>query len=566
MARRALHALWLVALLFARGAFADTRVTLSRDAVTLGDAVILAIDTDQPIASPDLRPLEGDFVLGSVDSSRQFNIDGGRVSASQRFRIELRPRRAGMLRIPPLAIGRQRTAPLLLEVTAPGVAAQAPARASTASTQASAPVFIDTVIDDDTPYVQQAVGVSVRLHYALDLYNGEFSQPEPPRGGSLQPVGNDSRSVRVVDGRQYQVLARHYLLVPERSGALRLPGASFRGEGESGFFGGLFGTGRDAISAEAPARTLQVRPLPAGAGQPWLPARSLSLRIAAPPTSARAGEATDLVVEVRADGATAAQLPELRLEAGDAQVFAEPAQPVETFSDGRPQLVLSRRFSIVPQQPGALRLQLAPIDWWDVTADVPRRAALAPIDLQVAPGTGRYAKRAPAQRATTAPAMRSVDSLIHRAWPWLLAFACLAGLTAWGMRRRRADAGADAGTPPAADMPNRASAADPRGRAQARASDAAAFRRALSGGDLAAIARLLPRLAEPPLAGMADVRAQLADADQRDAVLQLERALWGDGEAEATRAALRRAFARGPRWRTPENRPAPLLPPLYPER
>ena len=65
---------------------------------------------------------------------------------------------------------------------------------------------------------------------------------------------------------------------------------------------------------------------------------------------------------------------------------------------------------------------------------------------------------------------------------------------------------------------------------------------------------------------MADVRAQLTDADQRDAVLQLERALWGDGEAEATRAALRRAFARGPRWRTPENRPAPLLPPLYPER
>ena len=50
------------------------------------------------------------------------------------------------------------------------------------------------MFDDDTPYVQQAVGVTVRLHYAIDLYNGEFRQPEPEQGGSLQPAGSDGRA------------------------------------------------------------------------------------------------------------------------------------------------------------------------------------------------------------------------------------------------------------------------------------------------------------------------------------------------------------------------------------
>ena len=220
----------------------------------MGEPVVLTIETDQPVASPDLTPLRRDFSIGDIDSSRQVGFDGQGVRASQQIRIELRPLRSGMLAIPALVIGNQRTAPLVIEVLAAGnnTRSMAPGRSSTVSTQANGPVFIDTVFDDTTPYVQQAVGVTVRLHYAVNLFNGEFRQPEPPQGASLQPMGNDSRSMRVVNGRQYQVLERHYLLLPERSGALRLPGASFNGEGESGFFDGLFGDGREIVSAEAP--------------------------------------------------------------------------------------------------------------------------------------------------------------------------------------------------------------------------------------------------------------------------------------------------------------------------
>ena len=580
-------AAFLLGAMLAWPALADTRVTLSRDAVALGDGVTLSIETDQPLASPDLAALRNDFEVGDIDSARQISIENGGLRTSQTWRIRLRPRRDGMLPIPALAIGNQRTAPLLLEVTQ-GAAPSAPGRASSASTQAGGPVFIDTVFDDDTPYVQQAVGITVRLHYAIDLYNGEFRQPEPPAGGSLQPVGSDARSVQVVGGRQYQVLERHYLLVPERSGVLRLPGASFNGEASGDFIDGLFGDARESVSAQAPARTLKVRPIPTYAAQPWLPARSVTMRVPSPPGQARAGEAFDVVVELRADGATAAQLPELALTGDGAQVFAEPAQTAENFASGRPQVVLTRRFSIVPQHPGALRLQVAPVDWWDVAADAPRRAQVPAMTLDVAPGLGRYAAPAappaPVDAADAAGAGQSGRWPFgaRALWPVFAALALLiAGVLAWlASRRTRRDAiaqdeAADAASPFSADpriaRPAAASTSPlhktNEGRISAEAPQCAKdFRRAIETGDLAAVARLLPQLAAPPVATLGEARGRLTDAAQAEAISQLERALWAGGDVEAARAALRHAFRREPAWRAAKRLEKPLLPPLYPER
>ncbi len=561
-----------IPMLLAWPVFADTRVTLSRDAVAVGETVVLTIETDQPVASPDLGPLRSDFSIGDIDSSRRVGFDGRGVSASQQIRIEMKPLRTGMLQIPALSIGNQRTTPMVLEVVAnAGAGTMAPGRSSTAGTQSDGPVFIDTVLDDATPYVQQAVGITVRLHYAINLFNGEFRQPEPPEGASLQPMGNDSRSMRVVDGRQYQVLERHYLLLPERSGSLRIPGASFRGEGESGFFDGLFGGGRELVSAEAPTRTLQVQPIPASAGHPWLPARQVSLKVASPPADANAGKTFDIVVELHADGVTATQLPELQITGTGAQIFAEPAQSTDNFVDGRPQVVMRRRFSIVPQQAGMLRLQVMPVIWWDVTSDSARRAEVAPISIKVAPGIGRYAAPRPAADvapvADTPAAEGVVTTRLRPVLPWLLGAIALVliGMMVWWASRRRNHVGKDA-VDAASIQPNEAASTSRKPEAPAASADTADFRRAVKAGDLATVARLLPALSRTPSVSLAEAREHLADATQIEAVSQVERALWAEGDAEAARAAIRDAFAKGPQWKPPPAKVKPLLPPLYPER
>ena len=68
-----------------------------------------------------------------------------------------------------------------------------------------------------------------------------------------------------------------------------------------------------------------------------------------------------------------------------AQVFAEPPQYDETFEGSSPQLKLTRRYSIVPQQSGALTVPGIQMQWWDVAAGQARTTSLPALSLQVRP-------------------------------------------------------------------------------------------------------------------------------------------------------------------------------------
>lgn len=547
--------LGLSLLLAATGAQAQARAWLDRDRIAFGETATLNIEVEGSPGAPDYSALQRDFRLSGHSSTRRFESVNGRSTERSLYAVALQPRREGAIGIPALQVGGQRTPPLTLTVTPATVA---PARAGEA-------VFIETEVDDADPYVQQAVGVVVRLYYALPLVSGQLDQ-DPPDGASLQRVGDDLRYNRELAGRRYNVVERRYLLIPERSGELTLPGARFEGRGVPGFFDDLFNRGvGDALRARSAPQRLAVRSIPADAPQPWLPLHQLRLRYLATPQSARAGEAATVAVEMVADGAGAAQLPPLELQVGaGGQVFAEPPQADERFRDGRPQATVTRRFSVVPAQAGTLQVPGPVVEWWDVATGQRRSTRLPALSLQVAPGQGGFALPQPATAADAPAAVADdgtdwlrvpgVQGLVH---PWALAtvgFALLWLLTlAWGLGRRRPPAPHD----PAGDA--RATAAAPR--------STVALRRALEGGDLGEVADALRALAPAPAkgAGLGDIARQLDDKAQRDAVAALQQARWGGGDPAAARAALRKAFVRGPRWRTPApDPPAEPLPPLYP--
>src|SRR3546814_11194354 len=96
-----------------------------------------------------------------------------------------------------------------------------PARAGSAA-------FIETQIDDEDPYVQQSVGYTLRLYYATPLVSGQLDQAKPD-GASLQRVGSDLQYTRLVGGKRYTVGERSFLLVPERSGPMKIGRAACRG-------------------------------------------------------------------------------------------------------------------------------------------------------------------------------------------------------------------------------------------------------------------------------------------------------------------------------------------------
>lgn len=430
----------------------------------------------------------------------------------------------------------------------------------------NATAFLEMEVDDDAPYVQQSVGIVVRLYYASQLLSGELGL-DAPDGASLQRVGQDRSLVREVNGRRYNLVERRYLLIPERSGPLLLPGPRFEGRAAGGFFDEMFGGGNGRLRASAPDRSLQVQAQPPGAAQPWLPLHDLRLRYTAAPDRARAGEAVTVVVEAMADGATRAQFPELpTLDAGaGAQVFAEPAQFDESFNGSTPQLKLTRRYAIVPRQPGTLVVPGLRIPWWDVRSGQAQTATLPDLTLTVAAGgTGTATVPVPTPLDTREALPDVEDALAApfaaapaptRPWGWIAAaagFALLWLLTllwVWRQRRRAAAAVVATRTPGPAEGP-RPSLAQLRQQLDTGGLDEVIASLALMGG----------------VADLQGVLERLHDPAQREALLAMQAARWSPqgGNVAQARQALRRAFHDGPHWQPASAIDHTGLAPLYP--
>ncbi|HQY81411.1 MAG TPA: BatD family protein [Thermomonas sp.] len=530
------------------GVSAQTRAWLDRAQVTYGETVTLNIETSASVRQVDYRPLAAQFDIAGQTVRRSFGMVNGQSRAKSLFAVGIRPRGPGVITVPALRVGNASTSPLRLTVLPPTVQ----------QAGGDAEAFVETEFDATQPYVQQAVGMAVRLHVAVPVLSGQLDQDQV-EGASLEQVGADIQYQREIGGRRYSVVERRYLLVPERSGPLRVPGARFNGQAVGGFFDNIFDDGRKPLAAAAPDQRLQVRPVPADAPQPWLPLRDLRLRYLQSPRDARVGEATMVELEAIADGARASQMPVPGLaETDQAQVFADPVQADEQFIEGRPRTTLRRRIAIVPLKPGALSLPGPRIEWWDAGQGVARTAMLPPLQLQVSPaldapvGSGEV-PRAPATAGETPDPRASAVAPVRDRRGWLLlaavALAVIAAFTWWWSRARRASVRM-------AEVPG----ASP----QPAAARSPSLAEALRQGELSAIARALSGEAGVRGDDLDGVRARLDDTAQREAIERLQAARWGDGDAAVALVALRGAFAQGPRWRMRGRAPSSLLPPLYP--
>ncbi len=519
---------------------AQTRAWLDRAQITYGETATLNIETDQSVQQVDYRPLQPQFDLGGQTVRRSFQRVNGTSRTISLFAVGIRPRGPGVITVSALQVGIATTEPKRLVVLPPSVL---PATGD-------ADAFVETVLDAAQPYVQQAVGMVVRLHVAVPLLSGQLDQDDPPNA-SLQRVGEDLQYQRQIGGRRYSVVERRYLLIPERSGPLVIPGARFNGQAVGGFFDDLFGDGRKPLSAAAPLKRLQVQRIPADAPQPWLPLHDLKLRYVEVLRSARVGEALSIELEAIADGASASQLPPLTIpDSSNAQVFADPALIEEQFIDGRPRTTVRRRIVVVPLREGALALPGPRIEWWDAAQGVARTAMLPPLQLQVAASTTARPTEITTQAEEEAGTeAKTTRSSWKRRVPWgLLGFGVFTAV-AWRWRTRaqgRPDVAMQ--SPETAPEVSAPSLAD-----------------ALRQGDLAVIAWTLSTEAGLARDDLDGVRAYLDNPAQREAIAQLQASRWGNADANRALVALRTAFAKGARWRRTEAKPAVLLPPLYPE-
>ncbi|NGY06816.1 BatD family protein [Solimonas terrae] len=583
--KRPLRALVLAALLLmGLPVHAAATAELDRDQVQPGDTVQLNLQRDgSGNAEPDLAPLRRDFdVLGSSRGS-SIEIINGSISRHQSVRVTLSPKHAGTLSIPPLAWGGERTQALQLTV-GNGGGAQTQGQAA-----ASPHVFITSTLDEQRPYVQSSLLLTVQLHTDLPLQQASLDF----NGTSdvlVQQVGKDQQSRETRNGHGFDVIERQYLLQPQRSGKFELDGPTLDAEvadrtgggpfGNDPFFSGMLGATRP-IRVHGDPISLDVRPRPAAAqGSDWLPARSLNLvqTLSADPQQLHAGDPLTLHLHLRAAGLSGAQLPDLssklRLPDG-VKAYPDQAKLDTTVDNGEVVGTRNQDIALIAGRAGRYQLPELHLPWWDRKADVQREIVLPAMTLEVAAAGGAAGSPLPAaadnanaeHRPAVGPAAGDAGAsrqlplsarLPSRdAWPWIsLAFALLwlASLCAWALHVRALRRTV---------RPDSASA----GRRAKRPDARKAFLQACRRHDAIDAQRELlnwARQSDPAQAasGLSAIAQRLGDARIAELLQELDRACYAgaDWNGEALAAALDSLDAPRKNRKAKSSELAPLYP------
>jgi hypothetical protein len=537
---------------------------LDRDHAALGDTVTLNIEGADALSdTPDLSPLQKDFDVLGTSSSSKVEIVNGVSRTSTQLGIALRPKQAGTLTIPSLRIGNQQTQPLTLKVT------PAP---SGALGNVGDPAFLQDSADSTTPYVGQQIVYTLQLFYTGSLTGGQLEDPQAD-GAQVIHLNGDTRYQTTRGGQTYQVVERHYALIPQRAGRIVVRGPTFLGQmlsqNRSDPFDSFFDDGTP-VQARADDVTLDARAVPANAGTPWLPARSVQLKLTGLPGDGRikAGEPLTLTLGIDAVGTSVSRLPQPQLPPLDgARVYPDQTQD-STRDDGRwLHATRTRSFAIVPNRGGTLTIPAITLNWWNVATDRTEQARVPAHTLTVIGAAANVTTQRPnaaGATLTNAIANGATGNRVAAIWRdvalasialWLIALTAFAW---WWFARRPSQN--TAGVALDVDENDRR-----RGALRKRLTDAA------QRGDAAACERALLVGVRGELTGVRNtgaLREALSDPAQRAALEQLQRARWKGGDARAACDAVARAFARGFAWRDLEHekRRAEALPPLYPRR
>jgi hypothetical protein len=427
--------LLLLCVVAGTAARASVRAWLDNTQIAPSDTVQLTLAHEgQTNSRPDLTPLKQDFDIVGSSTSSSLQIANGRVSSTVQLELSLAPKRTGQLTVPSVTWGSDKSPSLTLKVTSNG----GNTNSNDATAAAGKRIFLETEVDPKSPYVQAAVHVTVRVYTAVPLSHADLEFPDTD-AALVRQTGSDGVETLARNGQSYQVVTRHYLVFPQHSGHLGLEGPTLSGEipdrtralGMSDPFSGLmanspfngmFGTTKP-IRLHADPIELDVQARPAGAGASyWIPARDVTLQAhwSPPQSQPHVGDPITLDLQVRADGLTAAQLPDLSTLLGVPQgLKTYPDAPSLKDTPNGNDIIGSREQSIalIAEQPGHFTIPELHLSWWDTRANQLRETVLPAQTLNVEPAPGGSPMQATAQNrqssaqpAPSAPAATSPAS------------------------------------------------------------------------------------------------------------------------------------------------------------
>ena len=478
---------WLFcALLLSSAAAGAATITVrpDRDPVTLEESFQLIFESEgAPDGAPDFSPLEKDFQILSQSSGSNISIHNARMRRSKSWTLTVFARREGLIPIPPIAFGKDRSPADSVTVgraAGPGGVGARPEN-----------VFVELSLEPEQVYVQQQLLAKVKIFYrAVTMANATLTEPALESGRAIvEYLEKDRQYEATIANRRYQVLERTYAVYPQESGALRFKPVILQGQASRrGAMRDPFGPAAGQLVKRSPVVELTVKPIPPSfPGSHWLPAMRAQLaeQWSTDPATLQVDEPVTRTLGLTVDGLTASQLPVL-VSALDDGFRQYPDQPTleNRKSAGGSVGVRQEKTALIPLAAGEFVLPEISLPWWNTVTDrleyalLPERTitvlpagAATPVDLLAAPrqAADAAADNAPDIKSPAAAEPPATDADAALAplvaagvspwWQWAscaLAAVWLLTLSLWFHARRRARRAA---ARPAADNPARPLAA-----------------------------------------------------------------------------------------------------------
>lgn len=397
--------LLLLPLLLSLPVQAATRLTLSPGPYRQEQSLQLTVisDGELPAEALDIKPLFANFVIGQLrwqtDPQAQTTV----------WTIPLIPRLSGRVTLPPLRVGHDLTAAQALPI--------APPPSQQAAGLANQAARLQGRLDTDQALVGQPLLYEARIWMHPGVQMANLTAPSL-EGARITAIGDDEQLSELIGGQRVLSLQRHYLIVPEVPGQVRLYGAQAQGE-ELEDAQGLQLRPRP-VHLQAPDRDLQVTALPAGAPELVADEVRLSQRWEPAQGPYRQGDPIVRVVTLELLQADPRRVPTLGLpQQTGLRSYDDGQQSQISLQEGRLRIQQTLRQALIPVAGGDLTLPAIEIPWWDARHQRQETASLPATTLAI---LAQPTQPAADRKETAAPAVYWLAGLLPPLlvlWWWL---------------------------------------------------------------------------------------------------------------------------------------------------
>jgi hypothetical protein len=420
-------------------AYAEIHVQIDPSQVSLDESfrLILTQDNLQNGGIPNLTSLQKDFIILGTERRMNYSIINGQTQSASEWSITLKAQKEGILTIPSIQIGRERTTAITINVTA-----NANPKSNPSHSNQQQDLYLTTEVTKKNPYVNQQITYKVTLYNSKNLLDADYQGPQV-ENALLIPLGREKRYQTQKNDRTYLVEEQNYAIFPQKSGSLKIKSPIFTAL--------IYDFNPEKIRAEDKTIHLNVQPIPKEySGKIWLPAKEvrLSEQYENAPATISQGNTLIRTVTLEGVGIPSQLLPNLNFSKTDGiNVYPEKGTDKNQVSQGELIGHTEIKVTYLFNKSGKITIPELKLPWFNTETRKEETATLPAKVIEVTASTTPASTNTQETSSTEnqnvtepLPEKSSLSSSNPINWAWivaaLFALAWVITLALWGWQRR----------------------------------------------------------------------------------------------------------------------------------